>query len=462
MEGPTTYDPLTGRSGRDPNQGFFYKHPQTGERMFQIPLAGRALGFLSQMGPGGFAPNLGGDQEIAVSLQNLNFAAPGNILPGVGPSVSLPAKVLGLDDPTGELGKVLYPVMYPYGAPEDAGSELVPGWGQRLLAGLGLAFQDNYESQMADVMNTLAASGDYGDPNNPQGLDQQRLIDDAKALNANMSLWRGIFQASMPASPRPEFFTTDTNGSRIAMTQLTNAYQQMLEDNPDNQGAAVQEFVEKFGVQNILALAPKSQGSGTLTTQAWSFVQDNPGKAKEYEPVLGYLYPGGEFSFDYFRWQQAQGSRRTMGAEERAEWADRLVYLAARSQIDVRQAENGFSDEWAAEQKDALKASWGGEIPTLPIDTNRAENKLALLRKAVDDKAFKSSPVYGATVKYLQARDNALAWVKEQRGDDRATFMNDEGRQAAAELESFAADLRAKNPQFSKVFYGVFASEIRE
>jgi hypothetical protein len=77
----------------DPNQGFFFTNPDSGQRQFFVPFAGTVMAKLAKTMTG--ANYSGAPIAFSANPMSFNFAfGAGTLLPGIGPGVTLPLSAI--------------------------------------------------------------------------------------------------------------------------------------------------------------------------------------------------------------------------------------------------------------------------------------------------------------------------------------------------------------------------------
>ena len=101
-------------------------------------------------------------------------------------------------------------------------------------------------------------------------------------------------------------------------------------------------------------------------------------------------------------------------------------------------------------------------IPTVSVRIGQAEAKAELVGKALQDPAFKDSPIYEETKTFYEAYTKAKEYLQEVRTtaqpDLSSTFWYTQ--EISRELQGLALQLMMKNPAFSRMYYGVFSGLI--
>jgi hypothetical protein len=135
-----------------------------------------------------------------------------------------------------------------------------------------------------------------------------------------------------------------------------------------------------------------------------------------------------------------------------------------KSQIAEKQIAGRYTDIWYNEQIAVLNKEFGGAKPADSIVTGISDEKVATIERALEDDAFKKSPVYDQIStfypKFREFKDllnkikvSNYAELSSKGGV--ATLMRNE-------LVALGEQLMTDNPEFSRMYYGVFAGILKE
>jgi len=447
----------------DDNQGFFYKD-EFGETRFRYPLAGSIMGGL-------VGKNLSGT-DTANALQftapaqalNLAFGAVNPLVPGIGPVGSFAMQVTGRDEAFGPTNEFLRNIIMPFGVKgEQEGpiESLFPSWLKKSV----MSFVNNdkvINQNLKPWAEYLASSGAYGD--NPLADDEARtqLFKDARQMSRWLTFLQGFFQSIAPATPSQEVFANDKNGQLMTQTLLYKSWDDIRKNNPGDYYAAVREFSDTFGEKNLLTILGGSTTAVQGTQDAWAFLNNNPDLVTKYavkdQDIVPYFFPGGEAAIAYYNWQVRTGTREKKTQAELSQEAEALVYAMRKSQISETQAEYGKSNLWYVNQVRAL-----GPEPIAVNRTGVGENRLAEIGKALQEPAFQESPVYKETAQFYEAFKERQDRLNVVKTSVTASFGGKSylARKMQEELDNLANQLMLQNPAFSRMYYGVFAGQLK-
>ena len=444
------------------NEGFFYKD-EFGTLRFRYPLVGGLFAAFA-----GQNMNAKDALQLTAPVQSLNLAFgsvnPG--IPGVGPVVGGLYAASGKSHAFGPGWDIARDIIFPFGEPTDVADMFIPSWLNKsfllLMNNSGLV-----ERNVKDWAGYLASTSDYGD--NPFADDTQRnkLFEDAQSMSRWTSFFGALFQNIAPATPSQEIMASiksDNNKYNfIAMTQLYKYWDDISKNNSGDYGAAIKEFSDRFGMKNLLVILSGSTKSVTGTEDAWAFLNQNPNIASKYATrdadIVPYFFPGGEAAMSYYKWQVATGRREKLGAEKLAAAAEDLVYNMELSQIADEQATLGHSDIWYTQKVIELNKRYGSK-PVSTVLTGRQEARAEAIGRALNEPAFQQSPVYKEAKQFYDAYSYAISSLQTNRNtvtpDLGSTYwLNSQYRK---ELTTLANQLMLQNPQFSRMYYSVFAN----
>lgn len=450
----------------NPNQGFFFSDPTTGEKKFFVPAAALAANVLQSILPGGSNARITGPIALSATPQSFNFAlGGGSFFPGFGPGLLLSAA--GLDAMNKNPLKLLPPALeedmyrflFPYGLPDIKNKGVIDGalltsnWSRILVAGLA-GHEPAYAAALAPSMNYLATSGAYNidDPG-----DQARLIKDADNMARYFTMWRGVFGALMPIpfAMRPEALAKSKDGNLLLATALWSDFKNIEKSVGDNKDKAYGQFIDTYGPEQIFAIVRTTAGYEPTNLPTYALIRENPSVLDKYPDVYGTFYPNGELSQVLYKFQQMQGSFSKMSASDIMKAVTNIRYKAAKDRLQARSVAEGWSSQMYDDAKKSLLESYykRGYDPG-EQDYRWRDKAIAQLKLAVEDESLVESEALMGARAYLVQRDKALA------ASGMKTFNNAASEPQREWLANEAKKLLAKYPDFQKIFYSYFKSEL--
>lgn len=445
----------------DPNQGFFYRDPETGERRFFVPFMSTGLNFLSNVtGMKGLSTQ--GPAAFSTTPQSFNFAfASGSIMPGFGPGMTMPITVL---DKLGFNPLNLLPplmrdrvnkVLFPFGETDVSqgfleGIFLTPNY-KRLLAPFGP--EAGYASAFAPSLNYLATSGDY---NLDDTGDQQRLLKDADRFAKTFTMFRGLFGFMSPFPLTMEGLTTKDDGSTALSASLYKDFRDLEVAAGGDRNKAYADFLDLYGPNYIFAIIGYSSGTPT-NLMSYELLRDNPDVADKYPDTYGYIYPGGGLSQEMMRWEKKRGNRTVLKKDEIIEKVTRIRYFAAKDRLMTRSAVEGWTKDQYDESLSNLSASYAARGLSITTDYFKDARIKSQLNAILDDERFLDSDAVQGLRDYMYLRKIAL----ERAGRDPNSTLAVKGAESQRIwLAGEANRILASNPEFQKFFYAFFKSEL--
>ena len=135
----------------------------------------------------------------------------------------------------------------------------------------------------------------------------------------------------------------------------------------------------------------------------------------------------------------------------------------AKSQISETQAAMGYSDVWYANEINNLNKRFGGAAPASTINVGTDKERIANVAEALQDDAFKLSPVYEDTLKFYQSYSNAIELLKQARVTPEPDLGSSHwyATQLRGQLQELADSIMLENPAFAPMFYRVFAGTMK-
>ena len=447
----------------DENQGFFYTD-EFGVQRFRYPLAGSIIGAIA-----GKSVSAGQALQLTAPVEALNVAW-GQVnpaLPGFGPTGQLLFKLSGKSGAFGPGYDALRKVIFPFGEPKDIAAWVAPSWLNKSLFALVLGNEAATEKNVKDWASYLASTGDYGDDPLSDQAARNEIFNNARSMSKWAGILGGFFQSIAPATPSQEVFSKDKDGVLRTQTLMYSQWDQIVQKYPGDYWAAVGEFADTFGIKNILNIIGASTRAVRGTGDAWAFINAHPEAAGKYSDVntdiIPYFFPGGEAATAYYNWQKATGRRRQLTSEELEAQAANLVYQMAKSRISEEQALGGRGDVWYRDQIIALNERFGGSAPALDVKIGSSKAKIAKVGQAVKDPAFQDSPIYEETKQFYDAYITEYKYLQDVRVSAEPSLSSSNWviRESVNRLNTLANQLMLANPAFSRMYYGVFAGELK-
>jgi hypothetical protein len=452
----------------DDNQGFFYKDENSQELKFKMPIVGTILGALA-----------GGSTDMKSALQisspvaslNLAFGSLNPVVPGMGPAMVAGYTLSGQTAAFGPVDDIVRDILTPFGTPKSFQDIVLPAWFKKTSAAI-LGDDASTQRGVKDWAAYLASTGKYGD--NPLGNDAERnrLFNDAEKLSRNINIVTALFQSISPSAPMQEVVSAikdpKNKGNFMTMTMLYKEWRDINQKHPGDRNAAVTEFADKFGIENILVAVSGSTPGTTGSEDAWTFLNNNADLVDSYATAKGdiipYFFPGGEFSLKYYNWQKKIGSRRSLSTAEIEEEAEGMVYSMLKSQIAEKQIAGRYTDFWYNEQIAKLNKQFGGARPADTIVIGVNDEKIANVERALEEPAFQKSSVYNQTKEFFAKFREFKDVLNDLKVTNYAELSSKGGVPTLMreELIVLGEKLMIENPEFSRMYYGLFAGLLKE
>ena len=458
-ESSALYQVTDAKDYYDPNQGFFFTDPQSGQRQFFIPFMSTGMNFFSNLFRGQFTNK--GAFATAANPQSFNFAlGSGTVLPGVGPGLSLGLNVLdGLGkNPIDLLPAVwkndAYKFIYPFGQPDlsttyGAVSTVTSNNIGRVIAGL-TGSQESYAASFAPVMNYLATGGDY---NIDDMQDQARLIKDTNDFAKWFMIMRGIFGFASPVAVQPKDLTRDSTGNAMLASALYSDFRKIEQESGSNRNAAYAKFLDLYGPEQVFAIISSTSG-GPTNLFTYQLIMKDPSVLDKYPDVYGYIYPNGGFSQELYRWQQRNNMREKLSAEEIMKKATRVRYYAAKDRLLARSVSEGWDSKRLAAANSSLADSYDVKNLNITYDASKEDRILAQLNSVAYDERFADSNAVTGLRDYLLLRDKAIKASGQKTLNNKASLSQREW------LAERALEIIQRNPDFQKIYYSFFKKEL--
>jgi hypothetical protein len=455
----------------DPEQGFFYQDTPNGPKKFKTPFAGTVLGAMASMTSGVEGASQALQMTSPVQSLNLAFGQVNPGLPGIGPVAQGLFAATGKSTAFGPANDILRDIITPFGAPKGIGDFVFPAWLKKTIA-YRMGDEATVQRGVKDWAAYLASTGNYGDNPMASDAERNRLFKDAESLSREVGFFGALFQSISAATPQDEVLAKIKNPDNklnfMTMTMLYDHWQRITDDNPGDYGKSVTLFADTYGIENLLVTLGGTTPGVRGTEDAWTWLNNNPESVAKYAKAPGdiipYFFPGGEYSLKYYNWQKRSGARRALSTNELANEAESRVYTMMKSQIANEQIANGYGDIWYTEQIAKLDRTFGGSKPASTITTGAVNEKIASVKNALEDPAFRQSPVYKETSEFYSKYSEFQDILNKAKVSNYAELTSKGGLATLMrnELRSLAEELMLRNQSFSRMYYGVFAGQLED
>jgi hypothetical protein len=332
---------------------------------------------------------------------------------------------------------------------------------------------DYYQRAYVRLAEYLASTG--GDKYMGAG-GLQRLLSDAERLAFRITTVRGLAAFAGPGAPITTWFA-NTDIGPVELGILTDDLYRR-EDEAVKRGAPRYEgFNEWIGAWGDVvwpyfgAITESNIGGLTSTREFVDWSKSNTRILEQYPLVGGYFGPrSGERTLEAWQAQMAGSQRDIRDARDKiADAQDKFgnyLYYKAIAQIPPQLASSVSANQYRADVRDALQERFPGwRSPGADRAEFREEirAKIDQLRVAVKDPRLASAPVSSAIIRYLEAREAAIAGgIKASGGKMTRTNWVDSksGRSVRLYLSlQVAPALVAQTPEFRDVYEQVLAYE---
>ena len=429
---------------------------------------------LSNYMPGGLVP------DIPKGSLNVVLQGESPIIPGVGPTVSVPVSMMVAAKPDLEetllnlVGEDIYKTVVPFGRPNQDPLDLIlPATAKRLRT---LANEDSKEFKDSvlqiwrDDMTRWEVSG--GNPENKPTPEQ--AIDKARDYWQMRLWWNALAPVSARFASPYDFYL---NKYREYVTDLGWSEGEKKFD--EEFGPAYRRFKESLTV-GTTGMSPDQQAYKMLQTNQslWNELVSN-------DPELGQLITNpiarGEFSPAVYEWMQgraiAPGSNvifRTSQSVEEFErnanidqgWSD---YMRTRAIVDEMLAQRGLvelGDDGAEDIKDAFNqwlmgqesnnsdwyTEWNGRR-----GQDKTRSTITALTKIVNDEPFMSSTpnprMWTAVQEYLDGRDIIVQMLQDRYSQGGSLDINTKGNADILDAwEQYRSRLVSADTEFAALY----------
>lgn len=448
------FDEETGLPTGHDGVGFFRYDPLTRQQVFTYPFSELVTEKLT-----------GVPVPLKGPLKNLNIV--GNGLPGVGPAVSIPAAWFLPDKPEYD---DLRKLVFPFGKPEDPASidPFLPAWARKVRAVLNGPQSDRlYANVTIDVARYLLSTGEY-DIQGPNAWDEvDRLLRDSKKKGQWLYLLRAGAQASTPSSPIFDFRVEDPSGNLVTAQVLNDKYNEKRKELGDP-NLAMEWFLNKFGVDNVLTIQAKSTTTGFENTVGLSSTKEqrqwavrHKRQVAKFSKVWALFAPeGGEFDPSAYQAEIDSGQRTAISPEQAVRRAnDRLATLIVRAATEAAGPNPTKAQSRALRN---LRAQMREEFPGYGPDysTRDTQSLIAELEQALKDKTLAATDAGRGLALYLAVRKEVATAVENAGYAWPPTAEATEPYRLI--LDRTAQRIIASYPQFGRMWEQVLSWEVQD
>ena len=462
-------------------QGFFYKDPNTGEELFGYPGEGLINKWMfKDLNEGGVNVNL------PVFASSLNIA--GNLIPGFGPSVTVPMAIINQKFNLLRPGKWEETLLFGDFAPPRTGnageilSSLtpVPSWAKKIGTAFGVGGDESkrlFSNTMIDVYKAMIYAG-IADDSTPEGASAAMEL--AGDYARNIFLIRGIAQALGPSGPvSPKYEISDKTGNIFLFETLATEYR-FIRNSAANDYEAVKTFTDRFGFNPIAMTTSRTDTikKRPVTEDGARWARNNKELVDKYDLTYAYLIDDADSEFRYeLYWQQLIDKDRVPRTPE--QWQQAKNILLGNMEYEEFIRKNGLltrGDRVSNQAKLNKKAELAGKYPgygrsiDYTMQKPEMDDLIDELYTWFDPVTYQlerdlvTNPAAQGLVEYAKTRDKIIAATKALD----PTYTDTSFRRAS-KLAPFRNLLRDKlkailvrYPEFAPMAREIFERELRE
>lgn len=471
-------NPIFDDSGQ---KGFFYRDPNTGKEMFGYPGEGLINKWMfKELNENGVYVNL------PVFASSLNIA--GNIVPGFGPTITVPAAFINRKFNVLRPGKLEEQILFGDFSPprtETAGEILAsmvpePAWFKKFRTMYGVGGDEvkrQFSNTTIEVYKALLYAGRIDD-SNPQGAEEGLEL--AGDYARKIFLIRGISQALGPAGAvSPKYEMTDKTGQIFLYETLAEEYRNISNSVQDDY-EAVRIFTERFGFDPIAIATSKTQTikRRPVTEDGARWVIDNPELVDKFDLTYSFLIDETDSEFMYqLYYEQLLDKDRVPRTPE--QWQQAKNILLGNIEFETFVQNNNLvnaSGKAAIQAKRNKKAEIAAKYPgygrpiTYSLNKPTQDEVIEELYTWINpvtyslDPALATNPAARALSEYLKVRDEVIE--ETMRLDPTATNTSFRQSNKFAPFRALLRDkmkvLLVRYPEFGSLAKEIFERELRE
>lgn len=446
------------------SSGFFYTDEVTGKEMFAYP--GGEL--ITNLGLRIFgAPTLPEGAAVPLTGQVAGLNLAGNILPGFGPIVTLPAQAL-LDPEDPEL-KDLRGFLLPFGADDSIWDAFAPAYVKRLQTWFANDPEKDamLKSTQVDVMRMLSATGEYTDSTTGQATEAElaRLVGDSTEIARKMFLIRGMAQFALPTGPSPRF-----TAQGYALGELAKWLRDKTVELGGDHQAAFDAFVNEFGWELSAATQGKSRSVAPrpTSTAGYAWIQNNRQLTETLPFTVGLAAPeqDGPFDIEAFIGQYGD-TRESVTPRQWGELRNNTLGWQAYEHVKT------LAKDLPEAQRDAALGAVKAELMVRYPGFNSAilglterpevEQMVDELRRWPDHPQIMATDAGKAVATYMGLRQQAVDALAAQGFRGESTLLQaNAGFPYRQALRAAASALAERQPAFTPVWRYVLERELEQ
>ncbi len=399
--------------------GTFQRNEQ-GDLMFTYPLVGSLTAALTGLP--------GESMEAQGRLSGLNMI--GNVFPGFGPAVQIPAAWLFEKAPS---LRMFTGLVFPFAEPDvqsmdDLAKSVMPAWARKgfealFAPGKSEGLVGAYGDHWMETARLLEASGDFDLSTTEGQADFQRAVDRATRRSL---VYRMAAQFFLPTGPEFDFRVEDKDGTWFSTQVLGDWMRKKHEEyggysQPDSWFRAYEDFVNTFGFEPHLMEQGRSKAKGvraqTKEGQRWE--ERNPDLVDAFPNTLGFFSPEPADDQELGDWNRLleQGSREPLSREEVLQAAanrrDYAIYNFAKRQTEAEGMSREDAQAYLADVRAAIHEQnprWGdGGAIEKGMANDAMERELRKVVQYKDHPELRNNPTTRGLVIAFDAIDQAQA-----------------------------------------------------
>lgn len=452
---------LLGEAETEPGtgEGFFHTDPTTGEEVFTYPglgsMASKMLGLPE------------GSVDFVGRASGVNLVA-ATVLPGFGPAITIPASHLIPNTPSWD---GVRETLMPFGETPSVVDALIPPWADKMKEFFSTPDPRQhrmFSNTVSDVMRTLGPQ---------RGIDsrdgQQALLDEATTIAKQLYVIRGIAQFNLPTGPSFQWNVEDVQGNLVPVKLLSEDLRKLTEAYGGDRQAAFQEWVKKYGVENVLSVIGKSTSivERPVTEKGDAWLRANADLEEAFPTSIGLFAPEpAAGAFDYSAYLRAieNGARETVSPAEQLALANdflgRIQWENAKQLADANPSP--AMSTWLAQVRDQIAEDYPGfdgwVAEAVSGKRPRTEDIITELRRAAENPTLAATDAGQGLQIYLSAIDAAEQMVIRLPGNIKHYQQAKAARPVRDWLRSVSRKIREDHPDFARLWVRVFERELAD
>jgi hypothetical protein len=277
----------------------------------------------------------------------------------------------------------------------------------------------------------------------------------------------------VPTGPSFSWNTQDVQGNVVPVKLLSDDMRSLTEEYGGDRTAAFNEWVKRYGVNNVLSIIGKSTAivERPVTEKGDAWLRAHAGEERDFASTIGFFAPEpavGEFDYTAYVRSFEIGAREGVSPEEQLDLANdflgRVQFEQAKQIAAARPGPE--SSLWLAQVRQMIAEQYPGfdgwVSRSIWEKKPKPDELIAEIRSAVLAPSLAQTDAGQGIRKYLSAIDAANQMVVQLPGNTRRYQQAKSAAPIRAWLRSVAKQIVEEHPDFARSWMMVFERELAD